>query len=115
MKTLEQTNVLAPEDQAILLEVKRIIGTVLPGADVCIYGSVARGTKGPDSDYDVLVLTGEPVDWRTQEAVMDALYDLQLEKEILICTIFHTHSYWNSPLAQIGPFHTEVERDGIIL
>lgn len=54
---------------------KRLLGVVL-------YGSEARGTAGPDSDIDVLVLREGPVDYvRDLETNLDVLYPLSLQIE----------------------------------
>ena len=57
MKTIEQTHVVSEEDKALLREMKKVIREVVSAAEVLLYGSVARGTQGPESDYDILVLT----------------------------------------------------------
>jgi predicted nucleotidyltransferase len=57
---------------------ERLKGTVL-------YGSRARGDFSEDSDIDLLVLLEGPVDFGAElRAVVDALYDLQLEISISI-------------------------------
>ena len=38
-----------------------VIAAFLPGASVVLYGSVARGEQGPESDYDVLILVDAPL------------------------------------------------------
>ncbi len=46
---------------------------------VVLYGSMARGTAGPESDIDLLVLLDEPFDYFTElEALIALLYDAQL-------------------------------------
>jgi predicted nucleotidyltransferase len=54
---------------------KRLRGAVL-------YGSEARGTAGPDSDIDVLVLLEGPVDYgRDLQTNIKTLYQLSLQIE----------------------------------
>jgi len=49
---------------------------------VVLYGSEARGTAGPDSDIDVLVLLEGPVNYgRDLETNLDVLYPLSLQIE----------------------------------
>jgi len=44
-----------------------------------VYGSMARGTAGPESDIDLLVALGDPFDYFAElEVLIDLLYDLQL-------------------------------------
>ena len=46
---------------------------------IVLYGSEARGTARPDSDIDLLVLLGGPVDFgRDLETAIDALYTLSV-------------------------------------
>ena len=73
MITDEQLNVL----KACLQEAcgKRFKGIVL-------YGSEARGTSGPDSDIDVLVLLDGPIDYgRDLRTCIHAVYPLIIEWE----------------------------------
>jgi len=71
-------------DEAVLARIRALLteafGTRLQG--VVLYGSEARGTAGPDSDADILVLLRGPVklgkDLRT---AIDAIYPLLLELE----------------------------------
>jgi predicted nucleotidyltransferase len=53
-----------------------------------IYGSEARGTAGPESDIDILVLLDGPVELgRDLRTIINTLYPLQLELERCI----HAH------------------------
>lgn len=56
---------------------RRRIRSRLPGVRVRLFGSVARGEEGPDSDVDVLVIFGG-TGWR-REAVLRAAIDVALE------------------------------------
>ena len=115
MKTLEQVDLLCTRDRELLKEIKTLIQQFLPTATVLLYGSVARGTSDPESDYDLLVLTDDPLDREEEELIGDAIYKLELQKGIVISDIFHTKAQWDSPLYRAMPFHREVERDSIVL
>jgi len=56
----------------------RLKGTIL-------YGSMARGEAGPESDIDLLVLLSPPFDYFAElRQIVDVLYPIQLESEQLI-------------------------------
>lgn len=62
----------------IRLALDETFGTRLRG--VILYGSEARGSAGPDSDVDLLVLLdGPPCEPADSWAAIDALYPLSLE------------------------------------
>ena len=50
-----------------------------------LYGSVARGQMGVESDIDLLVLLSEPFDYfKELRRIIELLYPIQLETEWLI-------------------------------
>jgi len=52
---------------------------------VILYGSVVRGEAGPASDIDLLILLSSPLDYFTElRQIVDLLYPIQLESELLI-------------------------------
>ena len=57
-------------------------------AGIVLYGSVARGEDGPESDIDLLVLLhGEYGLFDEIQRLVDILYDLQLESGRLISAL----------------------------
>ena len=80
---------------------------------VCLFGSVARGDAGPDSDYDILVIVPDdatPERCRAK-AGYEALWGLARSGDILVCTRHRFESRvdvpWSIPDA--------VAREGIVL
>jgi predicted nucleotidyltransferase len=49
-----------------------------------LFGSVARGEAGPDSDVDVLVLLDEVRSSRERIAAMEIVVEVALERELLL-------------------------------
>lgn len=115
MKTLEQTNVISVNDRELLCKVKEIVRKHQPAATVLLYGSVARGTKEPESDYDILVLTDEHLATDQENVVRYELYDLELDNDAVISTQFYPKDQWDTPLYHAMPFHQRVDRDAVLL
>jgi len=102
-------------DQKILEECKQEIRRLASEARVILYGSRARGTASPDSDFDLLVLTPTPLAPEVIRWIRDALYELELKHGVVISVLFYSEAEWHDPLRQATPFHREVEREGIVL
>ncbi len=115
MRTLEDADVLAPDDRSLLLACKRIIQGFDPGATVLLFGSVARGTADPDSDYDVLVLTDRRLSMAEQDRIGDAVYDLEIMESVVISLLFWPRTEWSDPLHRAMPLHKDIEAEGIVL
>jgi predicted nucleotidyltransferase len=115
MKDLANSKDINRGDRDILIKLKEILHEIVPTATVLLYGSVARGTPDEDSDYDVLILTDAPMSTKEEDAVTDAFYDLELERGIVISTLFYTKDSWAAPLSQVMPFHQRVQEDGVVI
>lgn len=115
MKTLEQVTMVSDRDRQLLREVKLIVHESLPTADVLLYGSVARGTQSTESDYDILVLTDSPLSHRDENEIRSAVFDWEIERNVVVSMLFRSKEEWNSPLARVSAFHHEVEKDALAL
>jgi uncharacterized protein len=112
---LQQAKRVPPETRALLLECKRLIQELLPDATVLLYGSVARGTAGSESDYDLAVLTSRRLSRAEEDRVSDALYELELQRGVVLSEMFFSKDEWDTPLHRAMPLHREVEREGVLL
>jgi predicted nucleotidyltransferase len=91
------------------------VRTIVPSAEVILYGSRARGDAQTDSDYDLLVLVEEEVDWLLEDQLRQHLYPLELATGAVLTVHAYSRRTWDSPLYRAMPFVQHVERDGIIL
>ena len=81
---------------------------------IVLYGSVARGTEGPDSDIDIAVIVRERIDEWENDRLSDAVVDLDLRygKVFSVVDIEDgTYREWRNTL----PFYRNVEQEGIVL
>ena len=75
----------------------------------------ARGTAGPESDWDILVLSERPVSAAEEEVVRKAVYSLELEHDVVLSLLIYAKQEWDEPGHRAMPFHEEVEREGVVL
>lgn len=102
-------------ERIILEQCRQVIRRLAPEARVLLYGSRARGTAAPDSDYDLLVITPAPLAPEVIDQIRDALYELELKYGVVISALFYSEEEWQDPLRRVTPFHREVEQEGIVL
>ena len=115
MKRLDDVAVIPMRDKDILRAIRRAVHAVLPGAVVYLYGSGARGTREPDSDLDLLILTDIPVSREDGRAVADAIYEVELAQGVVISTILYDRAEWDAPLTRATPFRARVEAEAVLL
>src|SRR5688572_11068398 len=76
--------------------VRRLVATYQPER-IYLFGSVARGTQGPDSDYDLLVVVPDdaPPERRDGGRAYEALWGVGTAVDAVVCTSrwFHTRTH----------------------
>lgn len=99
----------------LLQEIKEAIYRQDPTAEAYLFGSRARGTHRPDSDWDVLILVNEPeVTYEIEDKFWDPLYDLELATGEIISVFVYPKHYWKEVL-RFSPLYDHVNRDGVKL
>jgi predicted nucleotidyltransferase len=115
MKTFEKWGYKSQETFSLLKKVQDKVHSLLPGADIILYGSRARSEAGSESDWDFLILADQQPDQQTVAELRDRLYELELESDNVLSAIVRSRDEWNSELYSILPFKETVERDGVVL
>lgn len=110
---IEQAKTLSEADKALLVELKSVVQRVVPDAELFLYGSTARGERGPESDYDIMILLNEPLTSAEEDAIENAVYDLELAHGTVISLFFVTREKWNLPFTAATPFYRNVQREAI--
>jgi len=81
-----ETNLLA-QDPALAEIVRRLVDAYQPQS-IYLFGSVARGEGGPDSDYDLLVVVADdaPPERRRSRLAYEVLRGTGLAADVLVCS-----------------------------
>jgi len=115
MKPLEKWKPQSPRDRDIVLACKEVILSLLPGSEIILYGSRARGRAKPESDYDFLVLTPEPLSLESKKRLNSSLCEFELQQDCMVSTLVRDRRLWSQPIYQAIPLRKRVQRDGVIL
>ena len=76
------------QEKIILADIRRTLfehfGKIIDR--ILLYGSRARGDAAEGSDWDILIVVNGPVDWKLENRILDACYEVDLQHDILIDT-----------------------------
>ena len=99
----------------VIEQIKDIIRHVALTAKTILYGSQARNEARSDSDIDLLILLdGEKITLKEEEAITLPLYELELKTGISISPMVMLKKLWeNRPFKT--PFYINVTNEGIVL
>lgn len=80
--------------QEILSSIKLQIEKVLPNARIFLFGSRANGRFTEESDWDILVLSDEPVTLKVKQSVHNTFFSLSVLIGSFINTIIIYQKDW---------------------
>jgi len=83
---------------AILSSIKSQILSVVPDAKVLLFGSRAYGKPTKDSDWDILILTSQPVNSAVKKEIHRSIFPLSVKIGAFINTLTVQKDDWeNNP------------------
>jgi predicted nucleotidyltransferase len=105
---------LTAQEIAWISRYRSELDAAFPGLvqQIIVFGSKARGTAGPDSDLDLLVLI-RAGDWRVRAAVAEVGYVLSDEPDVDPSITVRAIEEWHTRGGSRSPFWQTVTRDGI--
>ncbi|MCR4560626.1 MAG: nucleotidyltransferase domain-containing protein [Bacteroidales bacterium] len=102
------------EQSKVIENLKSLAAKILPeSSSLYLYGSRARGTARPDSDWDLLVLVDKEKVTSEDYDMTYPFYDYGLDIGQYISTHIYTKKQWRS--WTFLPYYKNVEHDKIVL
>lgn len=99
----------------ILQRIKFLVLQNEPSAKVYLYGSRARGSAKPDSDWDLLILLNhENISNEDENKITDTLFELEIEIGEVISPMVYSEKEWFSKY-KVTPFYSNVMKEGRLL
>ncbi|HAH26065.1 MAG TPA: nucleotidyltransferase domain-containing protein [Prolixibacteraceae bacterium] len=100
--------------EELLSTIKQTLTTIAPDARVILFGSQARGTALPDSDWDILVILDKvKIETSDFDNISFALYELGWKEGEHFSPKLYTKEEWMK--RSFTPFYKNVEKEGILL
>lgn len=99
-------------DQTLDLIVEKLVSVYAP-LKVYLFGSMARGDAGPDSDYDILLVVPDDAgsDHRGSRLAYQVLWDTGVAADVVVLT----ESYFASRSRAVTSLPATVLREGKLL
>lgn len=113
MKTYSEIT-LTEKERGILKRIRETVRGVLPDATVIFFGSRARGDAREYSDWDILILT-DKVTHEIEHEAYAALYDVELDEDIIICPLILQRDEWEHKRYREHPIHERVDEEGVLV
>ena len=98
----------------VIDEVKKVTRSIVDQPfEVTLYGSVARGEETSESDIDLLILIDGPVNYALKQVIREAIYPIELEKDVVISLFIESKEIWETKYATLSLLYENIQREGI--
>lgn len=114
MKILESARLINRERIAIK-KAANALKKHFPVEKVILFGSKSRGDDETHSDIDLLVVTARTLHWKEEKAIVEVLFDVGMEYDVIFSPLFVSSEEWNMGIFTEFPIYNEIIRDGAIV
>lgn len=112
MKTIEQINLSANEQQA-LAEIRERVAAAFEITTMTLFGSVARGNAVEESDIDLLIVTAMQLSRPVRHQITDIVFEINLRYDTNFSTLVVDRNSWETGLFSVLPLRDEIIREGV--
>lgn len=113
MLRLAKARTLDSRRKKWLRTIRELVLRYAPDATLILYGSAARGVRTSESDYDMIVLTPQPLHRNIRDELRAAIYDMELMYGVVLSVLFLAHADCEQLQGIQHPFWQNISRDGI--
>lgn len=114
MKSLDKAPLGKREREAIE-KAARLLKESFSIDSVILFGSKARGDSDAHSDIDLLLISSKGLHWRDEKAIVDALFDIGMEHDVIFSPLFASSEEWQDGLFKSFPVYDEITREGTVV
>ena len=114
MKNLENVPLIKQEQEAVNAAV-RLLKSQFSVERIILFGSKSRGDFSEYSDIDLLLITSEPLHWRQEKAIVEALFDVGMKFDVIFSPLFASIEEWERGVFKEFPIYREIMEEGAIV
>ena len=114
MKNLDSLS-LAKKDREAIEAAMNLLKRRFPIEGAILFGSKARGDFDEDSDIDLLLITSHPLHWKEERAIVEALFDLGIQYDVIFSPLFTSSEEWDRGIFKEFPVYREIIQEGVIV
>jgi len=98
----------------LLKELKEKLKIRFPSLErIILFGSQLKSDKLLKSDIDVLLIFNQNIDWQVEKKILDEIYEIELERDVVFDAKIFSKKLINTSLYQSMPFVREVFNNGV--
>lgn len=112
---IEDAGYISATEMAALKEIKCRVMAVFDITEFRLFGSKVRGDAVPDSDIDLLIVTGRELMLNERHLISDIVFEVNLSYDVLFSFIVVDARQWHSRYHELLPIHINIEREGILV
>jgi len=86
-----------------------------PEVELVLFGSKVRGDFVDFSDIDILILVDKEVDYKLKDLIIEIVYDIELEFNIVFGLVIENKKSWRSSKYSVMPLFQNIEREGVVI
>lgn len=101
--------------QNLRKRIRETVHSIIPDAEVYLYGSRSRGDANKYSDWDILILFDDKyTETKLPTNLADALYEIEFETGQIISPAIYPIQLWHAKYP-LTDFYKNVMEDGVLL
>lgn len=106
---------LSKDERRAIKAAATMLKTRFSAKEVILFGSKARGDSDPHSDIDLLLISPNPLHWKEEKAVVEALFDAGMENDVIFSPLFTSSNEWEGGIFKQFLIYQEIIKDGAIV